>query len=237
MKYFIRELITLSYIILSPALQAADELKLLTTEVLPYISKSADGSLGGVTYNQVVCILNKMEQPFSIELEPWTRVQADVERGRADGFFPSTVSDKRSKFAAASDSLMNTNIFLYYLEDAPLKPDSPEFKEKAKIAALHGTLIHQDLVDAGYVMGPDAHSFGALFDFLDRGRADAILLPEDIASTILKTRETLKKYKRHIYSYRFSVAYISNAYLENHPDFLQRFNKEIGGCKPGYSSK
>lgn len=231
MKYFIANICALFSIIFSPALQAVDELKLLTTEVLPYISKSPDGSLGGTTYNKVVCILNKMEQPFSIELEPWIRVQADVERGKADGFFPSTVSDKRNKFATASDSFMDTNIYLYYVEGAPLKPDSREFKEKAKVAAFQGTLIHQDLVDAGYIMGPDAHSFETLFDFLDRGRADAIFLPEDIASSILKTRKTSKKYKRYVYSSRHSGVYISNVYLKSHPDFLTRFNKEIPSCK------
>ena len=83
---------------------------------------------------------------------------------------------------------------------------------------------------AGYRLGPEAHSFETLFEFLDHGRADAILLSGVIAHALLLQRGKLKEYDRVFHSKLSFGAYLSNVYLEKNPNFLKSFNQHINGC-------
>lgn len=230
MNYFVIFLSAIIYIVSAPDLEAAEELKLLASDAPPYISQLPDGSFEGQFYDRMACVLDKMEQPFSTELKPWMRVQAEVEQGKAEGFFPTTKSEFRDAYATFTDSLLDPKFYLYYLRDSALKPDSPDFNEKAKVSVLWGTLLYQELASAGNMLGPEAHSFEALFELLDRGRVDAVLLSGDIASILLKERGTSDKYMRTVHSSRPMGVYLSNVFLEKQPTFLSRFNKEINGC-------
>lgn len=233
MKYFVASICALFSIILAPNLGAIDDhkgLRLLTIDVPPLISKRPDGTFVGVFYERLNCVLNKMQQPYSIEVQPWKRAQAEVRAGRADGFIPATREDLRDTYATFSDGLMEVKSYFYYHANSPLKPQNPDYKAKANVSALLGSTQYQDLLADKYSLGIIAHSFEHLFDLLEHDRVDAILAPDVLAKTILKQRGISKDYKQHFYSSRHSGVYITNDYLENHPDFLTRFNKEIPSC-------
>lgn len=240
MKYFLASIGVLFSIILTPNLGAIDNhksLSLLTVDVPPLISKLPDGTFVGVFYERLNCVLNKMQQPYSIEVQPWKRAQAEVRAGRADGFIPATREDLRDTYATFSDALMEVKSYFYYPVNAALKPKNPDYKASANVSALLGSTQFQDLLIDNYTPGPRAHSFDHLFDLLEHNRVDAVLAPEALGKSILKQRGIDKNYKQHFYSSRHSGVYITNDYLENHPDFLTRFNKEIPGCKLEHSSK
>lgn len=118
---------------MAPALQATDDMRLLALNAPPYIYKLQNGSVEGLFHDRLSCILGKIDQPFSVEIVPWKRASLEVEQGRADGFFPTTQSDKYEDYATLTETVMATNFYLYYLKEAPLKPGNPNFKEKAKV--------------------------------------------------------------------------------------------------------
>ena len=234
MKYFITSIFAIFSIILAPSLWAVDEhksLRLLTLDVPPLISKRPDGAFFGVFYERLDCVLNKMQQPYSIEIQPWKRAQAEVRAGRADGFIPATREDLRDEYATFSDALMEVKSYFYYRVDSALKPENPDYKTRANVSALLGSTQYHDLQADNYAPGPRAHSFENLFDLLEHDRVDAVLAPKALAKAILKERGVFENYKEHFYSSRHSGVYITNDYLTHHPDFLTRFNKEIPGCK------
>lgn len=230
MKYFFVGLSAIVYVAFAPGLEAKEELKLLAVEAPPFISKLPDGSLGGIFYERLKCVLEKIEQPFSIEFQPWLRAQIEVQAGRASGFLPASKDIQRDKYATLSDSLMEVNSNFYYLKDSSLKPDDPDFKERAKVSAMWGSTQYQELQAANFTLGPTAHGFDNLFLLVEHGRADAVLAPGILAETILKNRGVLNKYKKDYYISHYSGVYFTNVYLEQHPTFLSRFNKEISGC-------
>lgn len=230
MKYFIVGLSAIFFVIMAPAMQAADDMRLLALNAPPYIYKLQDGSVEGLFHDRLSCILGKINQPFSVEIVPWTRAKIEVESGRAEGFFPTIKSDKYENYATLTDAVMSTNYYLYYLKESPIKPSDPDFKEKAQVSILSGTLQNKALEAAGYRLGPDAHSFEGLFDFLAHGRADAILISGVIARALLLQRGKLKEYDRAFHSKLSFGAYLSNVYLEKNPNLLKAFNKHINGC-------
>lgn len=230
MKYFLIFLSAIFSVVLTLALAADEEMKLLSLNAPPYIYELPDGSVEGLFHDRLSCILGNIGQSYSVEIIPWKRTKIEVEQGRADGFFPSIDLGKLEKYATRTDTVMTTNYYLYYLKDSPLKPGDPDFKKTAQISILSGTQQDKELKMAGYKLGPAAHSFGSLFDFLEHGRADAILVSGIIARAILKQRGTLDKYDREFHSKLSFGVYIANVYLEKSPNFLNSFNQHINVC-------
>lgn len=234
MKYFIIGLSSIICVFLTPALQAQEELTLFTTETSPYVVKLPNGSFKGLFYDRVACVLDKMQIDYAISLEPWKRAQAEVQAGRASGFFPASRSDLRDTYASISANIMYAEFYFYYLKTAPYQPDTPNFKEKATVSAFWGSMRYQELESGGYTIGPRAYTFESLFDLTDHGRVDAVLLPDVMAKAILKQRGTLNNYKRSFHSKRPMGVYFANAFLEKNPTFLMKFNQKISGCVPAY---
>jgi polar amino acid transport system substrate-binding protein len=232
MKYFIVGLSSIISVSVTPALQAQEKLRLLSIDAPPYIFQLSDGSLAGLFYDRIKCVLEKIEQPYSIEFQPWLRAQIEVRAGRASGFFPATRDDQRDAYATFSNSLIEVESDFYSLKTSTLDPQNPEFKEKAIISALWGSTQYRDLHNENYKVGPVAHSLESLFGLVERGRVDAILVPDFVAETILENKGTLKNYKKSFYSSHRSGVYITNAYLEQYPTFLTRFNEKIAECIP-----
>ena len=230
MKYFVIGLGFILSISAAPESRAEDVLRLVTDQAPPYISMKPDGSFEGSFYQRMNCVLTKMDQAYSIGFRPWKRAQAEVENGGADGFFPTSRSDVRDEYAVFSDSLLTAKFNFYFLKDADLKPDDPDFKKKGRVSALWGTLVYQQLTAEGANLGPDAHSFENLFELLDYKRTDAILLSSDIADALLAKQGTKSKYRAQLHSIRPQCIYISKEYLKKHPAFLLTFNKTTKSC-------
>lgn len=230
MKFFLKSLILFLCIMLGSALHAREDLKLLTPNTPPFVFNVADGPIEGLFYDRVKCVLDNLGLSYSVSIEPWKRAQAEVQVGRADGFFPASRSDYRDTYASLSDSVMEAEFYFYYLKNSPLKPEDPDFKERATVSAFWGSMRYQELQDAGFQLGPEAHTFETLFDLADHGRVDAVLLSGVMAQSILEHRGRLKNYERSFHSSRPMGVYLSNVYLEQHPDFLNSFNQRIKGC-------
>ena len=234
MKYFEQRLNALLLAMLAlvgSSVQADDELSLLSIEAPPYVYMLPDGSLDGLFYTRMKCVLDKIQQPYSVSFKPWLRVQMDVENGSADGFFPAVRSQERDQYASLTNTIIAAKYFLYYLKDAPLKPGDPDFKAKAKVSSIRGTLRNQELVAAGYMPGPEAISFENLFDQLDRGRVEAILISGALAEFLATKRGTLDMYGRQFYDELSFGMYISNAFIKQRPEFLNKFNSNIHSCE------
>ena len=237
MKYLIIALSTILFITPVTDLDAEDEMKIFVLEAPPFISQQPDGTVTGIFYDRLKCIFERMQKPFSVEMQPWKRAQAEVLAGRAAGFAPASREDIRDTYATFSGSLMEVKSYFYYLKSATLEPQDPDYKDRAKVSALIGSTQYQDLQNENYTLGPLVQNFENLFDLVERKRVEAVLAPAVLAEMILKARGTLNNYKKHYYSSRHSGVYFANGYLDKHPGFLQRFNKEIGGCTLEDSSK
>lgn len=230
MKYFLNSLILLLCMILGSALHAREDIKLLTPNTPPFVFKVADGPIEGVFYDRVECALNKLGLTYSVSLEPWKRAQAEVQVGRADGFFPASRSDFRDTYASLSDSVMEAEFYFYYLKNSMFKPKDPDFNEMATVSAFWGSMRYQELQEAGFQLGPEAHTFETLFDLADHGRVDAVLLSGVMGQSILERRGRLENYERSFHSSRPMGVYFANVFLEQHPGFLNNFNHRIKGC-------
>lgn len=80
----------LSVLLALPA-SAVEPIRIATHDQPPYGTYLADKSFDGVAVRVMRCVLQKMGQPFSIEVYPWERAQMLAQRGEVQGFFPATI--------------------------------------------------------------------------------------------------------------------------------------------------
>jgi polar amino acid transport system substrate-binding protein len=212
-------------------LAAGPEKLLLTTqEWAPYHTAINDVP-NGIAVRVIDCVLEKMQQPYSITFLPWTRAQDEVKTGRAHGFFVASQSDKRDEYARLSTPIAPQKWIWYLRKDSKRTPEAVSFKQTARVAATAGSNMANWLEENGFNIVSRPKMTEQLVEMLQREYVDAVLANELVFSKALRT---LKLSNDMFYTYVQKDApvgvYFSKAFLENYPGFLQRFNTAIPAC-------
>ncbi|NIB43633.1 transporter substrate-binding domain-containing protein [Pseudomaricurvus alkylphenolicus] len=134
-------------------------LKLVTLQYPPYSYQSGQ-HVKGVAVDIVTEVLNRMEQPFVIELLPWPRAIRRIREGQADAIFTIYKTSERQAFADYSNEvIIGQTISLYarrehdILYDGTLASLKP-YSFGAVRAVYYGELFEQ-AVTAGVILPPD----------------------------------------------------------------------------------
>ncbi|OOF22018.1 hypothetical protein BZJ17_07320 [Salinivibrio sp. IB574] len=91
--------------LLSMSFTASAQIKLVTLEYPPYITR--DGNVvDGVAVELVERVFKEMDKPISIQVLPWGRAINYVETGEADGIFTAFKTDERETFARYIDEVL-----------------------------------------------------------------------------------------------------------------------------------
>ncbi len=215
---------------MSPA-SASDVLQFLTNIAPPY-QEMVDGALDGSSMRTLSCVMRRLNQRYEVDLAPWLRARELVRNGTAQGLF-SVAPD----FDNDGNGHLSLPLALerwVWVTLTGVKPMRFAQEKDRRVAAVLGSNQLKWLEDQGANMSGSARSTVQLLRMLAANRVDAVLVDE--AELHIAWKEagvdpaTLAvAFER----YMPLGVYFSNAFLDTHPGFLDRFNREIAMCPSG----
>lgn len=108
------------FLLLSSLTLFSQTLKIGIIEYPPY-EYSVEGDLKGISFELVVEIFKKMNQPIEFEILPWKRALLYLELKKIDGLFQVLNIPKRTNFAIyTKEVLMNETVSLFCLKTHPI---------------------------------------------------------------------------------------------------------------------
>ena len=184
----------------------------------------------------LLCILEKIDQPYEFIDVPWKRAQAGTQSGTYDGFFIASRTQNRDAYAVTSSPLMYTEWYFVTNKAQTLTPENSGFKG-LNFGANIGTARYQWLdveKQAGRLQGRvEAGANSAItWKMLARNRFDVLLENEQNLNKFLTQGEFVKE-DFNIYSARkipLSV-YFGKSFLVRSPNFLTVFDSQIKDCQ------
>ena len=115
------------------------ELALVVDSWPPYHFKQSDGSIGGFATEIMREVLDKMGHTYTIDIQPFARVQMNVNKGAVDGSFTATVNEKRKTYSYFPEEPVTTSRWVFFIrkkDQSRLKIDSYEDLKGYKVAVV-----------------------------------------------------------------------------------------------------
>lgn len=210
---------------------AVEKITLTTQDWAPY-QIYENGALSGFAVDIVSCALEKMKQPYEIEVYPWRRAQRMVELELADGFFTASQNEERDKYATISEVVAEQHWNWYLLKESPLNLSDASFKKEAKVAAMLGSNMLTWLKKSKYKeVGSSIDTEMLISDLLEK-RYDAILANELVAKEVMQQMYIFEdQFQVHMFKNKPLGVYWSNKFLKDRPGFLPKFNAAVKKCR------
>ena len=211
---------------------ALEPIRLATHDQPPYGTYMPDKSFDGVAVRVVRCVLNKMGQPFSIEVFPWERAQMLAQRGEVQGFFPATIKKERLDWFEPSKVIADQKWIWYLPPNSKLDPLAPEFKAGARVGAHFGSNRLKMLESENYNVVLKPQTDELLLLAFKLGRADAILGGDLAIAAAMNEHGIDPKAFRTVVAQDSPLhAYFGKKFLLSDPGFLKRFDSFVVGCR------
>ena len=234
MLLFSRVIITLIVSLLVNQVKA-EPLRLVYPNFPPYTFASDEQSAAG---NFLVDkIMQVLEQPYKMAPVPnYKRALSDVQYGVADGFFFASQNSQRDAIAEFSNPIVYNNWSWFFRYDSYFDPDANNFKTDVKVASIEGTNTLRWLNTHHFKVVGKQKNVAKLAQLLfDLKRIDAAFLSADVFKSShvhpnLVSGEYIEVVQR---SAPFGI-YISKAYSEQHPGFMQDLNLAISEVQNKY---
>jgi ABC-type amino acid transport substrate-binding protein len=217
------------------ALASANEniVKLGTkSEWKPYHINTPDGA-DGIAVRAFACIMARMNQPFIINKKPWARVQYETKQGKLDGFFSASRNSERDSYATLSKVFLPQQRSFYILKagygDKTLTLEY--IKKNLTFAARAGSNALNSLIKKDFPVIVKPKSEEQLLKLLDKKRVGAILENSVVFDTLInKHGRSLSEFHKLLFEEKQMGVYFSHTFLNNNPDFLQKFNDNVLPC-------
>ncbi|WP_215426409.1 substrate-binding periplasmic protein [Agarivorans albus] len=219
----------LGLLLAGSALSQADTLRLATHHLPPYQVVNGD-ALSGSMIDVMQCSLIELGQPYQVDVRPINRAFKELQAGLFDGVFVLNRTAERDQLAIASEPLIVTYRSLFSVQKIDTEVHSPEMKG-LKIGVLHGSAMHRWLSKHEYPNIHTRYDYHILFELLQLERIDAIVAPHEIYAHEQSHGHVTRNIEtRHLSQANLS-SYFSAEWLEQRPDFLQRFNAALDVCR------
>lgn len=216
---------------LSTALSAADvePLRVAIPDYPPY-TVLAQGEFSGPGYDAFVAIMTEAGLDYQLTPVPnFGRALLDMQNQLIDVFFLATENTERSHVAQFSLPVIVTDWSWVWLKRGKdITPGSAEFKQTALVSAQMNSNIFSWLTQQGYRIAAGTNNIHGLFNLLNFNRVDAIMLPAGVARALIAEQKL--DASRYNIQQELTLPfgfYVSNSYLSDQPDILQRLNNAI----------
>lgn len=216
----------------APSAWSVETIRIATHDQAPYGTYQADKTFDGIAVRVMSCVLKRMNQPFTVEVYPWERAQLLAEKGVVAGFFPATIKPERLVWADVSTVIADQKWIWYLPKDSHLDPKTPEFKATAKVGAHFGSNRLKWLETEKYNVVLKPQTDEALLEAFMVGRAEAILGGDlAIAAAMKEQKINPNDYRMVLAQDKPLHAYFGKEFLKTSPDFMARFNAQVGKCR------
>ena len=182
------------------------------------------------------CIFGKLDEELHVVRMPWKRGQIATQAGDVDGFFMASQNEARDEYAVFSEPLSIVEWIYITRVNHPVNPNATKFLSQ-KFGSTHGAqrvmwlkekMKSENVKPDIILMGSPAQTLSALnkneLDVVFSNRAsyeqaiEALQLSEENFSVY-----TARKVQGGVY--------IAKTYLEQKPDFVERFNQAAKICE------
>lgn len=214
-----------------PQVSASDTLQFLTNIAPPY-QEMVDGALDGTSMRALSCVMARLNQRYEVDLVPWLRAREQVRNGTAQGLFSVTpdfddVGNGRLSLPLALERWVWVTL-------TGVKPTRFALEKDQRVAAVLGSNQLKWLEEKKANVSGAARSAVQLLRMLAANRVDAVLVDE--AELHIAWKKAAVDPATLVVSFeRYAPlgVYFSNSFLDGHPGFLDRFNREIAHCTAG----
>jgi len=205
----------------------AGTITLATHELFPYGYYNATNEFTGYAVERVRSAVHRCGHELKLVVVPWARAQALAKNGAVDGFFAASMNDERKALYEASTTLAPQTWAWFMLKDAPLDPQSPEFKQEALVSSFIGANMQKYLQENGYRTAEAPKDTESLFKMLMLGRLDAILANCMVAKNIMEKEGLRENIRARKLRSEPLYAMFTKKFIENNPGFLDCFNSAL----------
>lgn len=207
----------------------AQTLRVAVPDYPPY-TYVQNKKIAGEGYQAFADIMAELGVEYHAEAVPhFGRSLIDMENKQLDAMLLATESPERSALAEYSEPLFFTDwAWVWLAKRHDIQPDSKQFKDAAVVSAQKNSNIYRWLALQQYQITPGTSNIRGLFNLLDHGRVDAIMLPALTATTLInKYQRDKTQYNIHKHIQLPYGIYISKVYLADNPDFMLKLNRAI----------
>lgn len=228
-----RHLFPCLLLLIATLAQASDEdhptVRLDTSLEDPY-QVVVDGELSGSSVTVLQCIFSRMHQPYQIQLTSLSRARQNVSRRIADGFFSSAPDTQVDGYAQLSAPLLMEKWYWYALEPQIL--NKPIWERDLRIGSVLGSNSMTWLEARGITVAQKVPRLEQLIELLQRGRIDLFLADGNVMRSALSQQPKQPDLQQRFVRYSPLGVYFSHGFLQQHPDFLNAFNRQVEHCAP-----
>ncbi len=212
--------------------KAQDTIILTTHELEPYSYYNEKREFVGLAVEVVRCVMDSLKQPYKINVVPWKRAQFLVQKNAAAGFFAGSQNKFRDSYAVMSAIIAEQKWTWYLLKKSKFSPEDENFKSQALVSSFNGANMQKWLIENGYkTIGDLPRNTEVLLRMLEYERVDAVLVNDQVMATLLKKYGLEKEVKSFVNRDKPLGVYFSKHFLASHEGFVQRFNKNVKGCR------
>lgn len=228
-----RHLFPCLLLLIATLAQASDEdhptVRLDTSLEDPY-QVVVDGELSGSSVTVLQCIFSRLHQPYQIQLTSLSRARQNVSRRIADGFFSSAPDTQVDGYAQLSAPLLMEKWYWYALEPQIL--NKPIWERDLRIGSVLGSNSMTWLEARGITVAQKVPRLEQLIELLQRGRIDLFLADGNVMRSALSQQPKQPDLQQRFVRYSPLGVYFSHDFLQQHPDFLNAFNRQVEHCAP-----
>jgi len=203
-------------------------------EWAPYHLDTPHG-VDGIAVRATACIMARINQPFMVFKKPWKRVQAETKNGQLDGFFSASSNENRDSFATQSTVFIPQERIFYSLKEkikVPLEEYTIEYiKNNVSVGARDGSNTLNSLIKGNFIVGAAPQKQSQLLAMLELGRISAVLENSLVFPDLVhKMGKSMLDFHPVIQKKVNMGVYFGHHFLEQHPEFLEKFNQNVKSC-------
>lgn len=213
----------------STGAQLPEPVRLDTSSEEPY-QLVVDGELDGLSVKVLKCIFAQMDQPHQIQLTSLQRARLNVSREIADGFFSSAPNPQVDGYAVLSAPLLIEKWYWYALDPSLL--NQPIWDKQLRIGSVLGSNSTIWLASRGIVVEQKVPRLEQLVEMLQRGRINMFLADANAMDSALALTPDKPALHQRFVRYSPLGVYFSRPFLQEHPHFLEAFNRQVESCAP-----
>lgn len=189
-----------------------------------------DGQLGGSSVKVLECIFSRMQQPYEIQLTSLQRARLNVSRQIADGFFSSAPNSQVDGYAVLSAPLLIEKWYWYALDPSLL--NLPIWDKQLRIGSVLGSNSMIWLESRGIPVEQKVPRLEQLVEMLRHARINMLLADSSAMHSTLEQIQDPPKLHQRFVRYSPLGVYFSKAFVDEHPDFLKAFKRQVESCAP-----
>lgn len=179
------------------------------------------------SFEPLQCILDRMEQPYSIITKPWRRAYQEVRKELLDGFFTAIALRDTQRYGNLSEPLVLENWYWFWRADMP---PASSWRDGYRLGTILGSQQELWLTQESFPKTITANNLPQLLKMLFSGRIDVLLADKDQFEDAFSQLTGDFAYQSRFFRYVPLSVYFGHPFLKQHPDFLKAFNSAMPAC-------